>query len=82
MMPLWMTATRPSAERCGWALRSVGPPWVAHLVCPIPVVPVASPWSVPAAARSATAFSRLDSLPADLQATMSMPSMTATPAES
>ena len=25
MIPLWMTATEPSADRCGWALRSVGP---------------------------------------------------------
>jgi hypothetical protein len=26
MMPLWTTATVPSAETCGWALVSVGAP--------------------------------------------------------
>ena len=61
MMPLWITATRPSADRCGWALRSVGPPWVAQRVWPMPVVP-----GVDAVGRrrSASAFSRLASLPA------------------
>ena len=39
MMPLWMRASRPSSPpRCGWAFWSVGPPWVAQRVCPIPVV--------------------------------------------
>ena len=38
MIPLWITATEPSADRCGWALRSVGPPWVAQRVCPMPMV--------------------------------------------
>ena len=38
MIPLWMTATRPPADTCGWALTSVGPPCVAHRVWPIPVV--------------------------------------------
>ncbi len=44
MIPLWMTAIlrRPS-DRCGWAFRSVGPPWVAQRVWPIPVVPAAIP---------------------------------------
>ena len=42
MIPLWMTATEPSADRCGWALRSVGPPWVAHRVCPMPIVAAGS----------------------------------------
>ena len=32
MMPLWITATRPAQSRCGWALRSVGAPCVAHRV--------------------------------------------------
>ncbi len=32
MMPLWTTATLPAASRCGWALRSVGLPWVAQRV--------------------------------------------------
>ena len=42
MIPLWITATVPSAERCGWALRSVGPPCVAQRVCPIPIVAAGS----------------------------------------
>ena len=75
MIPLWMTATVPSAERCGWALRSVGPPWVAHRVCPIPIVAAGS-------GLSASSFSRLASLPAFL-AELSFPSATtAMPAES
>lgn len=41
MIPLWMTAIRPSQSACGWALRSVGAPCVAHRVCPIPAVAVA-----------------------------------------
>ncbi len=40
MIPLWITATRPLVDRCGWALRSVGPPWVAQRVWPMPVVPL------------------------------------------
>ncbi len=38
MMPLWTTATRPALSRCGWALASVGAPWVAQRVWPMPVV--------------------------------------------
>ncbi len=67
MMPLWMTATRPRVSRCGWALRSVGPPWVAHRVCPMPVVPGSF------RSCSAMLFSRLISWPA-LRATPSEPS--------
>ena len=37
MMPLWTTATRSVA--CGCALFSVGLPWVAQRVCPMPVWP-------------------------------------------
>ena len=37
MMPLCTSASRPSALRCGCAFASVGPPWVAQRVCPIPV---------------------------------------------
>jgi hypothetical protein len=37
MMPLWTTATRSVA--CGWALLTVGLPWVAQRVWPMPVVP-------------------------------------------
>lgn len=39
MMPLWMRASLSPSARCGWALPSVGPPWVAQRVCPMPVVP-------------------------------------------
>ena len=39
MIPLWTTAKRPSFERCGWAFSSVGAPWVAQRVWPIPVTP-------------------------------------------
>ena len=42
MIPLWMTATRPLASVCGWALRSVGPPWVAQRVWPMPVDPLSA----------------------------------------
>ena len=34
MMPLWTMATRP--EACGWALVSLGWPWVAQRVWPMP----------------------------------------------
>ena len=75
MIPLWMTATEPSADRCGWALRSVGPPWVAHRVCPMPTVAAGS-------GCSASTFSRLASFPAFF-AELSRPSATtAIPAES
>ena len=37
MMPLWTTATRSVA--IGWALASVGRPWVAQRVWPMPIVP-------------------------------------------
>lgn len=40
MMPLWTTATLPSASRCGWALTSEGAPWVAQRVWAMPVVPL------------------------------------------
>ena len=38
MTPLWTTATSPCMERCGWALTSLGGPWVAQRVCAIPRV--------------------------------------------
>ena len=50
MIPLWMTATRPAASRCGWALRSVGRPWVAQRVWPMPVVPLKDPGGISAIA--------------------------------
>ena len=39
MIPLWTTATAPSASRCGWALTSVAAPWVAQRVWPMPSLP-------------------------------------------
>ena len=75
MIPLWMTATRPPLETCGWALMSVGPPWVAHRVCPIPVVE----GSIGSAASSDRRFS---SLPAFLRTSSAPLATTATPAES
>ena len=39
MIPLCTIATRPDASTCGCALPSVGAPWVAHRVWPIPTVP-------------------------------------------
>jgi hypothetical protein len=35
-MPLWMIAIRPRASTTGWALRSVGRPWVAQRVWATP----------------------------------------------
>ena len=37
MMPLWTTASLSVA--CGWALRSLGRPWVAQRVWPMPIAP-------------------------------------------
>ena len=39
MMPLWTTANLPLWLRWGWALTSLGSPWVAQRVCPMPRVP-------------------------------------------
>src|SRR5918994_7313070 len=75
MIPLWITATRPEQSRWGWAFRSVGCPWVAHLVCPIPLAPL-STVSDPSARSSASSF------PAFRTTWTSPPSSTATPAES
>ncbi len=38
MIPLWMTARRPLQSTWGWAFSSVGRPWVAHRVWPMPAV--------------------------------------------
>src|SRR5580700_5452254 len=38
MMPLCTTATRCCASVCGWALVSLGSPWVAQRVWPMPTV--------------------------------------------
>src|SRR5215207_5467795 len=75
MMPLWTTATDLSADRCGWAFRSVGPPCVAHRVCPMATVAAGS-------CRSARTFSRFASLPAFFAEVSSPSATTAIPAES
>ena len=62
-MPLCTTATRPFWPRWGWALTSLGAPWVAQRVCPMPVVDGGS-------GCSSMAFSRLASLPARLSEAM------------
>ena len=36
MIPLWMTAILPAQSTCGWALASVGAPWVAQRVWAMP----------------------------------------------
>ncbi len=75
MMPLWMTATVPVQSTWGWALRSLGAPWVAQRVWPMPVV-------AGAIGLSSSSASRLPSLPAFF-AVASFPSASiATPAES
>ena len=38
-MPLWTTTRRPVQSRWGWAFSSVGRPWVAQRVWPMPKVP-------------------------------------------
>ena len=73
-IPLWMTAMRPVQSTWGWALASVGAPWVAHLVCPMATVPVSG------GCESSSCSSR-SSRPARRR-TESPPSATATPAES
>ena len=44
MMPL-CTMASPSLEMCGWALRSLGTPWVAQRVCAMPSLPDGGFWS-------------------------------------
>src|SRR5213076_3599435 len=38
-MPLWTTVSTPVQSGWGWAFVSLGRPWVAQRVCPIPSVP-------------------------------------------
>ena len=45
MIPLWTTATRPVQSRWGWAFVSVGWPWVAQRVWPMPAVTVSGTFS-------------------------------------
>jgi hypothetical protein len=39
MIPLWTITSDSLFERIGWAFTSLGSPWVAHLVWPIPIFP-------------------------------------------
>src|SRR5579885_925956 len=73
MIPLWMRASRPVQSVWGWALRSVGPPWVAQRVCPIPVEARGAPPTAPTSAAS---------LPARRRTHTRSPSTRATPDES
>ena len=76
MMPLWISASRSSSPpRCGWALPSVGPPWVAHRVCPMPVREAAS-------GCASSAERRFSSLPARFSEVTPSAVTRATPAES
>ena len=74
MIPLWMTATRPLQSVCGWALPSVGRPWVAQRVWPIPSVPEGIPLS--------SSCSSMESLPAAFMILSPWPLTTAMPDES
>ena len=38
IIPLWTTET--ISEEWGWAFTILGTPWVAHLTCPIPKLPL------------------------------------------
>jgi hypothetical protein len=75
MIPLWMTVIRPVQSIWGWALTSLGRPWVAQRVC-------ASPTAA-CGVRSAMAVRRLLSFPARFSMKSSPCSSTrAMPAES
>ncbi len=74
MIPLWMTAISPLQSQCGWALESVGSPWVAQRVCPSPVVPVSGDW--------ASLASSLAIFPAAYSIPHFSPARRTTPAES
>ena len=75
MMPLWMTVMAPVQSTCGWALRSLGRPWVAQRVCARP--------TAASGVASASAVRRLVSLPARFSTNSSPLGVTsAMPAES
>ena len=75
MMPLCTTATPAVLAECGCALTSLGAPWVAQRVWPMPVVESGS-------GVSSIDFSRLASLPAFLSETIAPSWASAIPAES
>ena len=74
MMPLWTTAKRPEQSVWGCALRSLGRPWVAQRVCPMP--------QVPSICSDATMASRPDTFPTLRLTTRPASVCTAMPAES
>ena len=71
MMPLWTTASR--GEACGWALVSVGLPWVAQRVWPMPIAPMSG--------SAASLASRFFSFPSARRRASLPFSSVATPAE-
>src|SRR5664279_5592389 len=76
MIPLWTRAIVPPAQdaTCGCALTSVGGPWVAHRLCPMPAAPVGLD--------SSKAAANSTSLPARLITVLRSARNRATPAES
>ena len=75
MIPLCTTASWPPQSVCGCAFGSVGGPWVAHRVCPMPTWPRSG-------GLLASASTRLASLPARFSDASTPSATTATPAES
>ena len=74
MIPLWTSAIRSWQSVWGWALISVGAPWVAQRVWPIPIVP--------AVGSDSTSASSSESRPGSLEIRSPRPLMMARPAES
>ena len=73
MIPLWATAMFPVQSTCGCAFASLGSPWVAQRVCPMPTVP---------RSRFGSAASSCAILPTALCTLSPLRATTATPAES
>ena len=74
MIPLWTTTILPLQSWCGWAFSSLGRPWVAQRVWPMP--------KAPASGSARRLSSRLRSLPTDRRRLQAPSRTTATPAES
>ena len=74
MIPLWTTTILPWQSWWGWAFSSLGRPWVAQRVWPIP--------KAPAMGSARRLSSRFLSLPTDRRRNISQFCTTATPAES
>ena len=75
MMPLCTTANNPPSLTWGWEFTSLGAPWVAHRVWPMPTVPGSSlpPWRMPSSTLKR---------PLDFTTWTPLSLYTATPAES